>query len=90
MRVLGYRWGLVMAIIGFPILGRGIYMGDTLLLSIGIVSHRNWDFALGLPALSSQDQHAPTTDQLSCLSPFFQYGRVSSGLATSHDLASCQ
>jgi hypothetical protein len=35
MRVLGCRWGLVMAIIGFPILGRGIYAGDTLLLSMG-------------------------------------------------------
>jgi len=35
MRVLGCRWGLVMAIIGFPILGRGLYAGDTLLLSMG-------------------------------------------------------
>lgn len=35
MHVLGYRWGLVMAIIGSPILGRGIYVGDTLLLSMG-------------------------------------------------------
>ena len=35
MRVLGYRWGLVMAIIGFPILGRGIHARDTLLLSMG-------------------------------------------------------
>lgn len=35
MRVLGCRWGLVMAIIGFPILGRGIDTGDTLLLSMG-------------------------------------------------------
>lgn len=55
----------------------------------GIVSHRYWNFALGLSALSSQDQHAPTTDQLSCLSPR-QYGRVSNDLATSHDLASSQ
>jgi len=35
MCVLGCRWGLVMAIIGFPILGRGLYAGDTLLLSMG-------------------------------------------------------
>ncbi len=35
MRVLGCRWGLVMAIIGFPILGRGIYARDALLLSMG-------------------------------------------------------
>ena len=55
----------------------------------GIVSHRYWDLALGLSALSSQDQHAPTTDQLSYLSPW-QYGRVSNDLATGYDLASCQ
>ena len=55
----------------------------------GIVSHRYWDFALGLSTLSSQHQHAPTTDQLSCLASW-QYSRISNSLATNYDLASCQ
>jgi len=34
MRVLGCRWGIIIAIIGFPILGRGIDTADSLLLSM--------------------------------------------------------